>query len=184
MSKNQNTPYKALGARLKYLREQWKQSIKEVSGTLEIDEPTLREIEAGKIMPTDSMLDMFINHFLLTEDQADELRGLAQQNDPQTLDSVASNFEDLIMKQVVLLSPSERTIYTDSMQATVNKSGVVLQFMQASPNQTNPQQITVSRIGMSREHAEKMIQVLRTTLDQHDRSGGNKLLPPKSEDKA
>jgi len=182
MSKNQREPFEALGARLKHLREQWKQSISEVSGTLEIDEKVLRDIESGKTMPPDSVLDMFINHFLLTEEQAEDLRELASQHKEQVSDSLMNGLEDMLMKQIVMYLPGDNRIsYTDQMQATVNKNGVVLQFMQSNltPDQ---QSITVNRVGMSREHAERMLEVLRTTLDQHDRSQGTKHLPAPKKD--
>ena len=75
---NQNDqPYAAFGARIKFLREQWQQTVDEVSGTLEIDHNALHLIESGKQLPSAEMLDMLISHFLLTEDQADDLRELA-----------------------------------------------------------------------------------------------------------
>jgi len=182
MSKHPRQPYEALGARLKFLRKQWQQSISDVSGTLEIDENTLRAIEAGKTIPTDNILDMFISHFLLTEDQAEELREMASQYTEQTSEGLMNGIEDMLMKQIVMYMPNDtRIAYTDQMQATVNKNGVVLQFMQSNvaPGQ---QHIIVNRVGMSREHAEKMIEVLRNTLDQHDRSQDIKLLPSPNKD--
>lgn len=177
MRQNGGEPYAALGARIKHLREQWQQSPGEVSGTLEIDENTLKAIEAGKAMPGDEVLDMLISHFLLTEDQANELRDLADQYQEQSSDALAGGLEDMLMKQIVMYLPIDsKTIYTDSMNATVNNHGVVLQFMQS----TGPegQQFPVSKVGMSREHAEKLIEVLRNTLDQHDRTNNHKSLPP------
>lgn len=175
MKKSEQEPFEALGARLKFLREQWQQSVSEVSGTLEIDESTLKAIEAGKTMPADELLDMLISHFLLTEDQAQDLRDLAAEHRDQTNEALLGGIEDMLMKQIVMYLPVDnRVVYTDAMNATVNDSGVILQFMQATPN---GQQTAVSRVGMSREHAEKMLKVIRETLDQHDRSGGQKLLP-------
>jgi len=176
MSKHSSEPYEALGARLKFLREQWQQTISDVAGTLEIDEATLGAIEAGKTMPAEEMLDLLITHFLLTEDQAQDLRDLAEGDKDQAAEALSGGIEDLIMKQVVMYLPVDnRVVYTDQMQATVNQNGVVLQFMQSSPG-SEALPSAVSRVGMSREHAEKMIEVLRTTLDQHDRSQKPRLL--------
>lgn len=171
-------PYEALGARLKFLREQWQQSLSEVSQTLEIDEATLSAIEAGKTMPGEDILDLLISHFLLTEDQAEDLRELAELN---RLDgsTAANGLEDMLRSQIVMFMPVDnRVVYTDSMNATVNNSGVILRFMQASA--TN-QPVPVSQVGMSREHAERMIEVLRATLDQHDRTNEQKFLPAPKE---
>jgi hypothetical protein len=175
MRQNGGEPYAALGARIKHLREQWQQSPSEVSGTLEIDESILRSIEAGRTMPGDEILDMLISHFLLTEEQAQDLRDLADQFQEQVGDALSSGIEDMLMKQIVMYLPIDsKTVYTDSMNATVNNHGVVLQFMQS----TGPegQQFPVSKVGMSRAHAEKLIEVLRNTLDQHDRSNNQKRL--------
>lgn len=183
MSKNHGEPYQALGARLKFFREQWQQSVGEVSGTLEIDEKSLKAIEEGKTIPSEHLLEMFINHFLLTDEQADDLRDIADQYKDQISEGLVSGIEDMLMKQIVMYIPTDnKTLYTDSMQATVNKNGVIVQFMQASSNDVN-QPLTVSRVGMSREHAERMIEVLRSTLEHHDHSSGNKLLPSPKKDK-
>lgn len=185
MSKNSREPYSSLGAKLKHLRTQWQQSVQEVSNTLEIDENTLIAIEAGKTIPSENMLEMFISHFLLTDEQANDLRQIADNYKEQATDVLTSGIEDMLMKQIIAYAPVEgKILYTDSMQATVNKNGVVLQFMQNSGVQNGqPQQVLVNRVGMSREHAERMLEVLRTTLDQHYRSEGAKTLPSPKKDK-
>jgi hypothetical protein len=159
--------YVALGARLKFLREQWQQTLNDVSNTLEIDEKMLRAYEAGKIVPPTDILDMLINHFLLTEDQAQDLRELAedQRDDPDSA-VLSGNIEDILSKQLVMFMPVDtRVVYTDSMQATVNDSGVILQFMQQTGN---GQSVPISRVGMSRQHAERVIEVLQNTLKHHN----------------
>ena len=48
----------------------------------------------------------------------------------------------------------------------VNNYGVIMNFMQgAGPNN---QPLAVARIGMSREHAKSVLEVLQKTLDQAD----------------
>ena len=177
MKDSSNQPYKALGDRLKFLREQWQQSVHDVSGTLEIDEKLLKAIEAGKTLPEIELLDMLISHFLLTEDQADDLRELAEQSQKEISDSTfPTGLEDLLTKQVVMYLPLDnRIVYTDGMHANVNDHGVILQFMQQVPNGSQPN--VVSRVGMSREHAERIIQVLQQTLSQYETNKKQKLLP-------
>ncbi len=176
MKESNNQPYKALGDRLKFLREQWQQSIREVSGTLEIDEKTLKSIEAGTVLPENEQLDMLINHFLLTEDQADDLRELAEFGGPRADGMAPLGIEDMLSKQIVMYLPIDnKVIYTDGMHANVNDHGVVLQFMQQLPNTAQPN--VVSRVGMSREHAERIIQVLQQTLDQYDANKRQRFLP-------
>lgn len=165
MSRNEKpSRYVALGARLKFLREQWQQTIKDVCSTLEIDEQQLKALEDGKVAPTPELLDMLISHFLLTEDQAQDLRDLIEDRDDY--ENVPANIEDILAKQLVMLMPSDnKIVYTDSMQVTVNDNGVILQFMQQI---SGGQPVAVSRLGMSREHAEKIITVLQDTFKQHD----------------
>lgn len=181
MGNQQYEPYQALGERLKFLREQWQQTVHEVSGTLEIDEVTLRSIEAGKTLPPTEVLDMLINHFLLTEDQADDLRDLADPSSDGSAEVPMGELSEMLSKQVVMYLPVDnRVVYTDSMQANVNDHGVMLQFMQQIPG--NAQPAVVSRIGMSREHAEKVLEVLKSTLRQHDLNKNTKSLPESSKD--
>lgn len=181
MGKSNDEPYAALGAKIKHFREQWQQSLDEVSGTLEIDENTLKEIEAGKTLPPEETLNMLINHFLLTDEQAEELRQLALLEQEHNAEGLITGLEDMIMKQIVMYLPVDnKTVYTDSMNATVNKHGVVLQFFQNAGPDKKP--MSVSQVGMSRDHAERVIEVLKKTLQEYDRNQSQKLLPDKSSD--
>lgn len=181
MSKENREPYAAFGAKIKYLREQWRQTTTEVSTTLEIDEDLLKQIESGRILPADGLLDMLISHFLLTEEQAEDLRTLAIDSESQTAEGLASGIEEMLMKQIVMYMPVDnRVVYTDSMKATVGNHGVVLQFMQSQPDGKSN---TVSQVGMSREHAEKIVEIIQKTLDHHDQSGKTKFLPSPDQDK-
>jgi DNA-binding XRE family transcriptional regulator len=181
MSEQNHEPYQALGSRLKFLREQWQQTVQDVSGTLEIDESTLLAIESGMTLPAKELLDMLISHFLLTEDQAQDLHDLAESQLDQAGEALSSGIEDMLMKQVVMYLPVDnKVVYTDTMHATVNDHGVTLQFMQTPASGHQP--VGVSRVGMSREHAEKVIEVLQNTLKQHDDSKRQKLLKSPEQD--
>jgi hypothetical protein len=65
-------------------------------------------------------------------------------------------------------------VYTDNIQFTTNEDGVVLDVMQRLMN-TNQIRI-VSRIGMSREHAKKLVTGLTKLLELTEGQGttGNK----------
>lgn len=175
----EDQPYRAFGAKIKHFRQQWKQSVSDVSGTLEIDEIFFKEIESGKVLPTENQLDMIINHFLLTKEQADELRTLAQmQTDQQNADQLIGGVEDMLMKQLVMYMPIEqKVVYTDGMNVTVNQHGVVLQFTQNNGTNSKNKSNTVCQVGMSREHAEKVVEVLKKTLSEHDKNHKPKHLP-------
>ena len=176
-------PYRAFGAKIKHFREQWKQSVSEVSGTLEIDELILKDIESGKLLPSENQMDMIINHFLLTNEQAEELRALTHIHSDPLGESLVGGVEDMLMKQLVMYMPLEqKVVYTDGMNVTVNRHGVVLQFTQNNGG-TKIKPNTVCQVGMSREHAEKVVDVLKKTLQDHDKNQKSKFLPPNSQDK-
>jgi hypothetical protein len=59
-------------------------------------------------------------------------------------------------------------LYTDNVIVTGNKDGVVLDFCQRVGNQ---QLRVVARVGMSRNHAKKLLMVLK---DQIDRPSGRR----------
>lgn len=176
MGNKEPGPYQALGSKIKYLREQWNQSLSEVSGTLEIEEQMLKAIEDGKTLPHDELLDMLISHFLLTDEQAQELRQMVDSEKQFGIEALGSGLEDALMKQIAILMPADnKVVYTDGMQATVNDNGVILQFMQQQ--KPGGQQVPISRVGMSREHAERIIKVLQDTLQEHDKNQRPRMLP-------
>jgi hypothetical protein len=70
-------------------------------------------------------------------------------------------------QQAFMITPIDnRIIYTDTVHVMVNNYGVVMNFMQTSGSNNQP--VTVSRIGMSREHAESVLQVLKRTLTESE----------------
>ena len=50
----------------------------------------------------------------------------------------------------------------------VNNHGVVMNFMQGAPNGGQP--TVVSRLGMSREHAQSLVELLQRTLAQQQQA--------------
>src|SRR5579885_2464316 len=85
-----NAPYTALGTHLKYLREQHKESLAEVSGAVEIEIENLARMENGLERPSEEILMLLINHFDIQDNEAVQLWELAgydsqnNQNDPLT----------------------------------------------------------------------------------------------------
>jgi transcriptional regulator with XRE-family HTH domain len=71
------TPYKSLGSHLKYVREQSRQSLMEVSGAVEIDQRSLERIEAGIERPAEDILLLLISHFGVADREAVQLWELA-----------------------------------------------------------------------------------------------------------
>lgn len=73
------------------------------------------------------------------------------------------------MGHQVSVNPDRTPIlYTDNVVVTSNPDGVVLDFCQRLGN--SPQMRVVARVGMSRDHAKKLLMVLK---GQIDRSSGH-----------
>lgn len=174
-----NTPYITLGSHLKYVREQSRQSLMEVSGAVEIEEERLRRIEAGIERPAEDILLLLISHFGVADREAVQLWELANydgdmpdQLKPETADNQLSS------KNVVMLVGFDtRTIYSDGLDVLWNDAGLTLSFTQA----TNPsQRAPVARVGMSYEQAERVLDTLQRALLHAKYVGDTKFLPPPS----
>jgi len=146
-------PYQKLGSTLKELRKRRQETISELSSALEIDEEIIREIELGHTQPTEEVLELIASHFELDEVSSDNLWKLAGYVDNQ--DSIQTVF---VPMQELKIS------YTDMVHVTVNKYGVVVNFMQNGG--ANSQPTVVSRLGMSKEHALSVVEVLSRTIQK------------------
>lgn len=176
----QEKPYKNLGDRLKTLREGLKESVAEASGAVEIDEDSLKNIEEGRIRPSEDILLLLITHFGIQDDEAVLLWDLAGYDHPsfQKSDKDNSTTKPLVMVMTV----DSRVIYSDKAEVVANPNGVVVNFAQAPNGPYQPQ--TVARIGMSREQAANFVKVLNQTLIQSAQVIQSKNMPsPESKNK-
>jgi hypothetical protein len=171
----QNAPFVTLGRHLKYVREQLRQSVAEVSGAVEIDERTLQHIEAGEEKPAEDILLLLISYYGLQDQQAVQLWELADY-DADAPDQIKPDIDLASAKGVVmLLAVDTRTMYSDGVDITANKAGVTLNFTQATgKSQASP----VSRVGMSIEQAEEVARQLQLALLRAKYASGTKQLPP------
>lgn len=139
----------------------------EVSGAVEIDLDQLSGIETGTVRPNEEILLLLISHFDLKDEEADKLWKLAGYE--QQADTNTSANES---QPAFVLSPEDlKIVYTDMIHISVNNYGVVMNFMQSGGTQNQP--LAISRVGMSREHAESMLKLLQQSLSQQQ-----KQLPP------
>lgn len=179
MSNEANTPYITLGSHLKYVREQSRQSLLEVSGAVEIDEELLRRIEAGVERPSEDILLLLISHFGVADREAVQLWELADY-DSDMPDQIKPEPIEHHMngKNVVLLVGMDmRTVYSDGLDVLWNKAGMTMNFTQA----TGPsQRQTVASVGMSYEQATRVLDTLQKALMHAKYVGDTKLLPPPS----
>lgn len=174
MSEDKKLPYRTLGTRLKHIRERRKESIDEVSGALEIDVNTLKQIELGIQKPSEDILNLLLSYLAVNDNEADKLLTLAGYADAGDIETVIS--DDGLLKQMVMLMPMDsRVVYTDTVHVVVNNYGVIMNFMQ---NNGTGNQLAVARVGMSREHAKSVLQVLKDTLEKSGDISATKNLPP------
>jgi len=147
------------GQELKGLRRRSKESLAEVSGAVEIDVTTLGEIEAGSKLPSEDVVMLLISHFSLHEDEAMKLWQLAG-FDSSVNGSLVGSTQ---MENTNMVVNDNKVLYTDMVQVSANNYGVILNFLQGIGGDGKPS--AVARIGMSREHAKSVIEVLQRTLD-------------------
>lgn len=172
---NHQLPYKILGTRLRVMREKLQESLAEVSGAVEIEPDMLTLIEQGKDRPSEDILLLLISHFAVKEDEATKLWELAgyDQSDTGTISMSANEFGDI--KNTVMVMPIDaRIVYTDMAHIMVNEHGVVMNFMQTGGPDNQP--LAVGRLGMSREHAKSVLELLQKTLE-HTEPKPQKALP-------
>lgn len=174
---SKNIPFAELGSALQSLRKSISESVAEAAGAVEIAEEELLQIEQGIQRPSEEILLLLINHFGTKEDEAVrlwEMAGYDASNDDQQ--HIHDDHDPEITKTVVMaISMDPRIMYSDSVQVNGNKHGVVLSFMQ--PGGGNIPAMPISRIGMSREQASKLVSVLQDTLLQLDAAEKPRQLP-------
>lgn len=168
MSEKSSKPYRSFGEVLKRIRSTAAKTPAEVSSAVEIDEARLKQYEEGEQRPSEDILILLIQHFNLPDEQASELWKLAGYSGDPEEEQYFMN-DDLGNPQsmtVGVTAHDARIVYTDMIQVMVNNYGVIINFMQGAGPGSQP--MAVSRVGMSKEHARSVLEVLQKTLDQAD----------------
>lgn len=161
--KSQKSPFRPLGRRLKALRDKARESLAEVSGAVEIDVRELASFELGQSRPNEETLLLLISHFGAHDDEAVRLWELAGYGVTKISAAQMSSAE--LASAVSSDKPVGAPIlFTDVVDIMVNNYGVVMNFMQSSGPNHKPN--SVAKVGMSREHAKSVLQILQMTLSQ------------------
>lgn len=127
----------------------------ELCGAFELSPEVLDRLEQGAERPTEDLIEQIIEHFSLDDNQASTLWVLAGYSDERNNDA----------PQAVLLPLSEaKAVYSDMVHVSVNNFGVVISFMQNVGAHNQP--VVVSRLGMSKEHAKSVADVIYQTLNR------------------
>ncbi|HSX44972.1 MAG TPA: helix-turn-helix transcriptional regulator [Candidatus Saccharimonadales bacterium] len=181
MSENQlPKPYKQLGDQLRHMRERNLESLAEVSGAVEIESTTLLDYESGLKRPSEDILILLIKHFSPKDNEITQLWEKAGYQDADLSELEIEDFNSV--KPIIMMMPMDnRVVYSDVTNIKINRVGVVMNFMQNSnlPNQP----LTIARIGMSKEHAKNLLELLKHSLEQAENTDIPKALPkPKHSD--
>ncbi len=172
---NLDQPYELLGIELKKLRDRRHETIIEVSGAVEIDGEELTKFESGLVRPSEDILALLISYFGIKESESNKLWSLAGY-DYGTNELNTNGDEMQLQSQPVILLPMDaRVVYTDQVHVVINNYGVVINFMQGGSNNTQP--LAVSRVGMSKDHAYSLLEVLKNTLEESSKPKEIKQLP-------
>ncbi|HSX17803.1 MAG TPA: helix-turn-helix domain-containing protein [Candidatus Saccharimonadales bacterium] len=171
--------FRTLGRRLKELRTQANETLAEASGAVEIDIRELASFELGQSRPTEEILLLLISHFGAKDDEAVKLWELAGYATDKIPVAHLGNNEQAL--QATAPQIEKPIVFTDIVDVVVNNYGVVMNFMQGSGPGTQPS--PVARVGMSREHAKSVLQILQITLAQTEQNAPKlpkKLIMPDS----
>lgn len=165
---NEQTPntFRTLGKQLKALRDRAHETLAEASGAVEIDVKQLASFELGHSRPTEDVLLLLISHFGAKDDEAVRLWELAGYSMGKIPVSRMTSEEIQVSPGFAQLE--NRVLFTDIVDITVNNYGVVMNFMQSGGPANSPS--AVARVGMSREHAKSVLEILQVTLAQTERS--------------
>jgi transcriptional regulator with XRE-family HTH domain len=158
------SPYRALGKHLKELRTRANESLAEASGAVEIDVRELAGYELGRARPTEDVLLLLISHFGAKDDEAVRLWEMAGYGTDKIPATHVINNE--IMPSSGTLQDN-RVLFTDVVDIVVNNYGVIMNFMHTGPANSNQ---PVAKVGMSREHAKSIMQILQATLSQTEQN--------------
>lgn len=174
--------FKVLGQKIRSRRLGLKQSLSEVSGSIEIDEKELLKIETGVQKPSQEVLELLIEHFKITELEANDLFELAGYGADNIFPTNLMEFlQSLGSKTVIMLSPIEqRIVLSDSLDVHVDKDNIVFNFKQSLGND---QPASVSRVAMNINQAHQVVDLLSKALIKQKYLSGPKSLPSKTDRK-
>lgn len=178
--------YFEFGQKIKAYRETKGESITKVAVAINKDRTYISKLENGHERPSELVLNRLISHFSLSTAEAAELSVLSgykgssvvvdkkeRKEVTEMADINAPTGEKLPenAKQIQVDAGRTPILYTDSVFVTSSQWGIVFDFAQ-NVGPTN-QQTVVARLGMSKEHAKALLDVLRKRLEADENQGKN-----------
>lgn len=153
-----------IGEKLKSYREGVEKQVEDAAEAIEVDAKRLVQIEAGETELDEEILALLISHYKLNENQAIELWEMAGYNNIELGDYIMEDSEsDKNKKEIRINIPADiKVMYCDMAQVMSNDYGIVINFMQSAPGNNA---MVVNRIGMSKEHAQSVVDMLQKNID-------------------
>lgn len=167
-------PFRTLGWQLKLARELLKETLAEVSGAVEIDSDDLELIEQGMQRPSEDVLLLLISHLGVHDTEATSLWELAGYTGGML---PGDDIGEAGNQSSALVPMDLRVVYTDRVHVMVNDYGVVMNFMQGGAPGNHS--LAVARVGMSKKHAQSVLEILQQTLSQAEKPKAKYLPQPK-----
>lgn len=166
-----------LGSEIRKLRKQSGQSLEEVAGAVGVERSHLNKIELGRYKPSEELLKRLFDHFSVKGYNAGRLLDLRAIEPVVHTEASSWGKENTMVPmakpqppkvaQVSINPANSPVLYTDSVFVTSSEYGLVLDVAQKFPG--GPQQHVVARIGMSFDHAKKLIEVINDHLQKNER---------------
>ena len=118
-------------------------------------------------MPTAAHIEVLALHYSLREPEAQRLLELAgHEPQPFDLELDAANLDlGILSKDMEMLFAP--VFYTDMVNVAVTDFGITINFIQSGSENEKP--VIVSRVGMSHEHAQSIVTVIKEALKESSR---------------
>jgi transcriptional regulator with XRE-family HTH domain len=167
-----------LGKEIRKLRKETGQSLIKVSGSLNIERSHLNKIELGAYKPSLELLNRILDHFSVEGIKANQLRDLLQHGQVERMvvegierkDNKHMNQAVKKPEQVAQISidpAANPVLFSDSILVSSSDYGLVLDVAQKVGN--GPQHHIVARIGISFDHAKKLLEVISDHIQKYER---------------
>jgi DNA-binding XRE family transcriptional regulator len=167
-----------LGSEIRKLRTEAGETLGQTAEALKVDRSHLNKIELGKYKPSEELLNRIIAHFSVKGNKVHQLRQMAgfepawQVVTGQGRKEEGNAMQEQSIKQPqppaqVSMDPSRiQILYTDSIFVSSSEYGLVLNVAQRADGQHHH---VVARVGMSFDHAKKLLAVMNDHLQKYER---------------
>lgn len=170
--------YSAFGDKIKIYREKKAENITQTAKSLDLHRSYLSKLENGHFQPSTGLIDKLADYYNLDKQQISDLyfsAGYGKKGEIMQLqnregvnrmeNSQILGTQDKDQAVEVNVQSNTPILYSDAIFVTSSDYGVVLDFGQrlGSTKRHN----IISRIGMSFEHAEAMLRVIKQNIEDH-----------------